>query len=896
LIGKTILHYRIIEKIGEGGMGVVYKAEDTKLKRTVALKFLPRGLDAHEPERARFLQEAQAASALNHPHVCTIHDICEVDGQQFIVMEYVDGVTLWSRIEQQPIKVNDALAYAIQIGEALQEAHANGIVHRDIKPANIMINTKNQIKVMDFGLAKLKGSLKLTRTSSTVGTLAYMAPEQLEGREVDARSDIFSFGVVLYEMLTGRRPFGGETEAAMMHSILATEPEPIQKHLPNTTSEVIHILNRALEKDPEDRYQSVTDMLIDLRRAKKETSRVSRESLAARTAEQPLPGISPVASRPTGDFAPSAARAPTAQKPWTPRKTVLLPGLIVVLAAAAILIFTPILPSRRLPALNPQMTFRTLEIPFSTIGYPGLSRDGNWVAFTAEEAPHQWALYFLNVAKGAPRRLTTLPGYPGPMGSCEISRDNSEIVYDGPAPSGAWGAYVVSSSGGTGRKIAEPASYCRWQPDGKRIGYMRVDNDSIPISQRKREFWTVGPDGSDNRLEFVDSLSQIDSPWSFDWSPDGRSIAWLRCFSGYSEIVIHDLASGRERQITSFGKPIDELAWASNGQIFFASSKGGNSNIWMMPAKGGEAVQVTRGSGPDLSVRVSDNSRRLIFLEGRNVSYIWTADIDGRHEKQVTFENQRQSWPTFSRDGSRIAFELSSDDVLRPGSQIFTTKSDGSDRTQITTGEGWHWSPKWSRDGKYLAFVSHGVDEPSESSRVYITEALNPGMPRLVARGISVGWLDAGRLYVTEPDQSRSIVYSVPGLQQIAVTPDSTSVEYPLADGKHTVFHDMRKGREGMWLKDAGEGQSGTFKRILSPADAHGSIQLSSSRRYILYQAPDGELWRMSVPEGRREKLPDLFKGLNPLTSIRMSPDDKQVVFLKERWDSRIVLIENVFK
>jgi serine/threonine protein kinase len=173
-------------------MGVVYKAEDTKLKRMVALKFLPRGLDAHEPERARFLQEAQAASALNHPHVCTIHDICEAEGQQFIVMECVDGVTLWSKIEQQPIKINDALAYAIQAGEALEEAHSKGVVHRDIKPANIMVNAKNQIKVMDFGLAKLKGSLKLTRTSSTVGTLAYMAPEQIEGREVDARSDIFS--------------------------------------------------------------------------------------------------------------------------------------------------------------------------------------------------------------------------------------------------------------------------------------------------------------------------------------------------------------------------------------------------------------------------------------------------------------------------------------------------------------------------------------------------------------------------------------------------------------------------------------------------------------------------------------------------------------------------------
>ncbi|MFZ1946347.1 MAG: serine/threonine-protein kinase, partial [bacterium] len=224
MIGKTVSHYRITDKLGEGGMGVVYKAEDTKLKRLVALKFLPCELGAHEPERARFLQEAQAASALNHPNICAIHALGEHEGQQFIDMEFVDGVTLRTKIQEAGLKVQDAITYAIQIGEALEEAHCRGVVHRDVKPENIMVNAKNQIKVMDFGLAKLKGSLKLTRTSSTVGTLAYMAPEQIEGREVDARSDIFSFGIVLYEMLTGHRPFRGDQEGAMINSILNDEP------------------------------------------------------------------------------------------------------------------------------------------------------------------------------------------------------------------------------------------------------------------------------------------------------------------------------------------------------------------------------------------------------------------------------------------------------------------------------------------------------------------------------------------------------------------------------------------------------------------------------------------------------------------------------------------------
>ncbi len=271
MIGQIISHYKIFEKIGEGGMGVVYKAEDTKLKRTVALKFLPKGLEAHEPERARFLQEAQSASALNHANICTIHDLQDYEGQQFIVMEYVDSQTLRQKITLRrgevtsPLQVNDVVTYAIQIGEALQEAHSHGIVHRDVKPENIMVNMKNQIKVMDFGLAKLKGSLKLTRTSSTVGTLAYMAPEQIQGEEVDARSDIFSFGIVLFEMLTGHLPFRGEHEAAMMYSILNEEPQSISRFRSDVPSYVTSLITKAIQKDPTLRYQTIQEMINDLR-------------------------------------------------------------------------------------------------------------------------------------------------------------------------------------------------------------------------------------------------------------------------------------------------------------------------------------------------------------------------------------------------------------------------------------------------------------------------------------------------------------------------------------------------------------------------------------------------------------------------------------------------------
>lgn len=262
MIGTTISHYKILEKLGEGGMGVVYKAEDTKLKRIVALKFLPDRVHQSEADKSRFLQEAQAAAGLNHGNICTVYGVDEHEGHMFISMEYVEGGTLREKLPFA--KPDDAIAIAIQIGEALQEAHSKGIVHRDIKADNIMLTSKGQAKVMDFGLAKLKGSLKLTRTSSTVGTVAYMSPEQIQGGEADQRSDIFAFGVLLFEMLTGKLPFRGEHEAAIMYSIVNEEPHPIENFSKNVPAGLTQILKRALEKDPDARYQSMQDLVNDL--------------------------------------------------------------------------------------------------------------------------------------------------------------------------------------------------------------------------------------------------------------------------------------------------------------------------------------------------------------------------------------------------------------------------------------------------------------------------------------------------------------------------------------------------------------------------------------------------------------------------------------------------------
>jgi len=298
MIGKTISHYKILEKLGEGGMGVVYKAQDTKLDRIVALKFLPQHLTFDSVEKERFIQEAKAASALNHPNITTIHEIDEFGGQMFIVMEYCEGRTLKRIIEKETLSVRKVLDIGIQICEGLTIAHEKGIVHRDIKSDNIMLTPRGQVKIMDFGLAKLKGATKLTKTRSTLGTAAYMSPEQAQGEEVDQRSDIFSFGVVLYELLTGKLPFGGEHQAAIIYSIINEEPQPVGRYNNQVSAELERIVSKALVKEKEERYQHIDDLLADLRREKKsleyiKTAQIPKEAVAPKPKKKLLPFIVP---------------------------------------------------------------------------------------------------------------------------------------------------------------------------------------------------------------------------------------------------------------------------------------------------------------------------------------------------------------------------------------------------------------------------------------------------------------------------------------------------------------------------------------------------------------------------------------------------------------------------
>jgi Tol biopolymer transport system component len=561
--------------------------------------------------------------------------------------------------------------------------------------------------------------------------------------------------------------------------------------------------------------------------------------------------------------------------------------VVAVLAALTFLVL-----SGAGPTLNPDMTFRVLQIPHSEIEYPGLSPDGNWIAYPASDANGKWDVYYMNASVGEPRRVTADSSFN--IGFVDVSPDGGQIAYERIDGQGEeTGIYVISSLGGMSRKVAHAGGSPRWRPDGTRIAFLRSGVTSLyPSESGDFELWSVQPDGRDERRELIDTVGTGWTRISYAWSPDAGSFAWLRTYpEGNQEVVIRNLASGEERQLTSDGTSIDEVFWLSNDQVVFSSNRTGNTNIWMVPSSGGEPEQITKGSGPDLGIKASADARTLLYLQQQNVGNIWTASLDGTGLKQVTFDERHRLAPSFSPDGKRIAYVMADSDPLTRARYLYVSDRFGGERRQLTSGNELLAHPRWSPDGKWISYAARPVGGIRDSFGVYILDAANPGVPREIGRGWAPDWLSADTIVAAH--QRKSWYLSPDGSPQTPISPDSLYA-YPLRNTNQTLIFDWRNAKFGWWLASGLPSDPGVFEnpeRIPAPMVPS---RLSSDEKFFYYVRGAGELWRYSFIDKRAELVSGNYPGIG--SSFMLSNDGREIVYTDERLSAKLVMVENLFE
>ena len=646
MTGQTISHYKILEKLGEGGMGVVYKATDTKLGRTVALKFLAADRLENEEHKARFRREARAAAALDHPNICTVYEIDEAQGQTFLAMPYLEGSTVRQKVKQRPLKLDEALDIAIQAGEGLRAAHAKGIVHRDIKSANLMVSPQGQVKIMDFGLAQAADQSLLTKTETLLGTPVYMSPEQAQRLPTDRRTDIWSLGIVIYEMLIGRTPFEGEREQAVLYGIVQEEPEPITSQRARVPLDLDWVVSKALAKDKDERYQHVEEMLVDLRAVARQ---VAEGSDTARPSKRPTTKVQ--------REAPARAR----RKRWAWALGIAAAAVVVTLAGLAIRNF---LPTTEEPS-EPLRAVPLTSYPGREVGY-SFSPDGNQIVFLwKRETQEDYDVYVKLIGPGPPLRLTTDPAWDH---SAVWSPDGRHIAFlRGHPPAGKkMGLYLIPALGGTERKLAEtrvPFSYLlgsclNWSPDGRWLAVCDSDDLSIePLS-----VFLLSVDTGEMRRLTSPTEGKAVSP---AFSPDGRTLAFARSGSGFtSDLYLLDLdedltPKGEPRRRTFTEATTTSPVFTPDGRdIVFSSGPFGNPSLWRVPVSGSASPERLpfgeRGDYPGIS-----RQGNLVYTTRELDLDIWRVNLpltDGAAVKLIS-SSRIDKEPQYSPDGNSIAFQ-----------------------------------------------------------------------------------------------------------------------------------------------------------------------------------------------------------------------------------------------